>query len=416
MGNELYSFNVPQSLVGKAFLHCAWAYRCDTISVIGVVNNEGEVMLNPKGFIAQADTRLLAIAPDEALIAARSKIIDDNPIAASRSLGVKIDEAIAIRAMTAAVFDTAPSRRAARRGQAPVVRVSMHDENILGSMTGHVVLIDLHAAHRQDVKSPQAAVDGEVFRATDLFNMMRSIKLQDPAIQILLLSRGTIHPSFDEQWRETGYESVYHVDGCGLNADHLLACRVYLAKGALVFSTAESTDADADIMTMLVTSSIDDMVKRFGSSHHNINVVSDIRHMESLTLVPPFYTSDKMTRLAADNFAFEPAFVVGRVICSPMLDSALYLAYFNPEVLRTVDALIYGNGRTASISSMPVPQDCSTYFELELQCSRLGFLPIALSRLIDDTANPELNGHRFMLVNPHSETVVLDTDHVYFLV
>jgi hypothetical protein len=417
MGNELYSFNVPSSLIGKPFLHCAWLYRRATVSVIGVVDGSGKVLLNPKGFIVTAETRLLAIAADESIVAAESKRLADDAADATRSLGKELEEAISLRAVTSQTFGVLPStkRTGGRKPQAAVVRLALSDE-ILHSLTGHVVLIDLHSAHRQDIKSPQAAADSDVYRATDLFNMMRSIKLQDAAVQILLLSRGSIHPSFDELWRDTGYDPIYHVDGCGLNFEHLKACRVYIARGALVFSTAESADEDADIMTMLVTASIDDLVHELGPKQPDFNVVSDIRHMESLTLVPPFYTDDAMTQLAAENFAFEPAFVVGRVICSPMLDSALYQAYFNPEVLRTVDAFIYGNGRSASISSMPVPQECQTYYDLEMQCSRLGFLPIALSRVIEDQVNTELRGYRFMLVNPHSSCVIRETDHVYFLV
>ena len=433
MGNELYAFSVPPALVGKTFLQCAFLYREAVVSVIGVVGDDGKVVLNPKGVIVTAETQLLCMAADEGVIHARTKELQESPADVYQALGRRLDSAIACnpghssgspgRGSRGTAVNPNPAARAGgkhrrrdgRRSEA-VVRVTPDNDQVLGGLSGHVVLIDLHSAHIEHAKSEQAEADGEIFRAKDLFNLMRSIKLQDASVQILLLSRGVVHPSFDEQWRATEYEPIYHLEGCGLHHEDLKAARIFEARGALIFSTAESTDLDADTMTMLVNASIHDVCRTLAKPNHEINVVSDIKHMDSLTLVPPYYTSDKMTELAASNFAFEPAFVVGRLICGSMLDSALYQTYFNPEILRTVDAFIYGNGRTASLSSMRVPVECTTYRDVELQCARLGFLPIALYRVIEDGENAELNGHRFLFVNPHSDCQIRESDSVYFLV
>lgn len=428
MGNELYTFECPRVLIHQLFQDVAMAYRPHNISVIGIVDEQtGALTLNPKQTIIEQRHRLLSIAADEEDIEHATHKLQNHYVAPTErqtKQRMKRQETVqaGMHSPTASPSRVSrkkiePTRKRVADANTAIVYVDERNQQMLVSLVSHVLLIDLYSAHRADDKSPQTNADDVNSRARDLFTMARSIKLQEPAAQIVLLSRGRVHPVFEEQWRDTGYEPIYHVDGCGLHTEDLRRCSVATARGALIVSTSDGMDEDADTLTMLVTANVTEAARLAGRSHREpINIVCDIRHMDSLTLVPPYYTDDKMTQLAAENFAFEPAFAIGRVICSSMLDSALYQAYFNDEILRTVDALIYGNGTSASISSMPVPQSCNTYRDLEQQCLRLGFLPIALYRVIDDPVNHELRGHRFMFVNPSSESLVLESDHVYFLV
>ena len=462
IGNQSYTFDAPAACVGRPFMDCALVYRTNQVTVIGVVT-DGKVQLNPKNHTILKDSRFVAIASHHSEI---TSVNVEKKLAAMEESGEisrlwSLPNVGSMRwggglsgggigggggafggpgspgtpPMGAPLIGggggssgdpffvqhpdkTEVMTQAYRLPQNYSSYVSVDLKNNdhefkLKSLRDHVVLIDLWSAQRTSQEAEGTEQDQA--RGVALFNVMRSIKLQDASLKLVLLSRGPIPDRFDELWRGTGYSDILHVEGCGLYAGHLNRVAVHRAKSCLVFSSAVATDEDADTITILVTASIESVCRSRGIPSRQVQIVSEIQSMDSLTLLPPFYNEDRLAKLASDNFAFQPSFITGRVVCVPLLDAALFQVYFNPEILSVIDALIYGNGETASLSSMPVPAGVETYRELEGQCMKLGFLPLGLHRKIVCNVNVELNGFRFLYVNPSSNTKVSPDDHVYFL-
>ena len=133
----------------------------------------------------------------------------------------------------------------------------------ISDLEGHVVLIDLWSVQR--TKRQIVAESTDDFRAVALFNVVRAITLQDANTRLLLLSRGAVPEMFDRLCAEAGYETVLHVDGCGLYTDHLYKCSAHRAQACLVFSSISGAgqNEDADMETVVATTALEQLIETY---------------------------------------------------------------------------------------------------------------------------------------------------------
>lgn len=282
----------------------------------------------------------------------------------------------------------------------------------------HYVLIDLSSAFSIPEMSEDARFEADHFAGMDLFNVLQPIKSRDDCAPVVLLARNESNHHFSKLWRTKGYDPINIIHGCGLNISDLKLCNLAEAKAVVVFSTGECADDNADAMSMLVVLAVNSLLR---DAPRKVPVLVEVETTESLPLFPPYYTEDKLSALAESNFSFEPNFITGSCITGAMLDPALYQTYFNPELLRIVDALTSGTGRNTNvpgISAMHIHEDDHigpTYGDILDHCLLEKVIPIALHRLINDTVNDALNGQRYIFCNPPRSTIRRSTDIVYYI-
>lgn len=448
MGQETYSVKLPAALMGVPFLDVAVALSDHAVCLMGVVKESSSapstVVLNPSGRISSDTTKLVVIAEDYS--AASSAIHDvsevlhfgtNNTVArvnsgSSSHMGVSV--VVPQPHPLTETQHNAPDQRSRLSSSLASDGKSIVRIEAAAHLQDHFVLIDLSSAHSKPNLSPEAAEEVAHFKATDLLNVIRPITYMYPDKDIIILAREEPNPYFVKLWRKANRRPILFIEGCGLNFHDVRRCNVAAAFGAVIFSSEERSDANADAMTLLTALSVEEVVKERNPS---VPIVTEIEQIDSLSLFPPFYTEDAMSALAEENWAFEPNFIIGDSVCSAMLDPALYQSYFNSELLKTIDAMTFGgdSSTTSRISLMRFSeadkrnllehQDRSVQIESKgvilfsdvvRLLARRGLVAIGIHRIIHDAQNSALNGRRFMLTNPPPELpIVVDEDIIYFL-
>jgi hypothetical protein len=440
LGNELYIVPLPAELYGLNFPTLAHGLFRSCVTPLGVIGSDGELVLNPMGMLSSDTPRLIVIAADvKDATNAIEQCIEDlrdgllEPIwvdeAASPRIASKVARLLTpppsisehvVHHRSSIAKDVIDAARDAKRTVEQIANANLVND--------HFVLIDLSSAYCQPSMSPEASEEAEHFAASDLFNVIRPVKQMYPEKEIVLLSRNPPNSYFTRLWAHTELPPILHITGCGLNVKDLQKCHTATCFACVVFSTGESNDHNADAMTMIVTLSLHEIHK--GSVRLDFPVVSEIAQLDSLGLFAPYYTDDRMSSMAEDNWAFQPNFVIGDAMCSTMLDPALYQCFFTPQLLKVIDKLMHGEGDAPLVLRMtvvatpdneqPLPSDegapLRTYGDLCKMYVRRGLIPLGLHRAIHDENNRAMNGRRFMLTNPPpSLRVFPNEDIVYFI-
>ena len=215
------------------------------------------------------------------------------------------------------------------------------------ALQDHIVIIDIFSALYDT--SPTGDADGDESRAIDLFTALHPIKSRDSHTPIVLLSMMGENEYFIELWKEHGYEPILFITGCGVNVNDLAKCNLERARSVVIMASGEASSARADEISLMVALSV-----RQAVGARNIPILTDIESLDALYSFPPHYSNevcyDTATTIATgedprarNHFAFAASVLTGSVLSTQMLDAAIFHNYFNPYMLKVIEALVGGS-------------------------------------------------------------------------
>lgn len=459
--NDLYGVEVPDALRGREFRVLARLFFEHDVTLIGVLNARNVVQLNPRELVPNAKKLIMIartmkasreatveiarkyehtfgeemlVAPDPDEYARRMREMRKpqhrygagpdsatvGHVAAASwlsTLGAESDE----QAYSDDTLINAGGAASPATGGEPKLDVveSLAPVEDAMDLENHFLVIDLSSAKGKDKATRYAQEANLAAVAHDMYHVMRPLRQAYPYSDIVLLSNDvTFTPYFEHYWDPVADANpIKHITGCGLNSADLRRCNLQHCAGCCIFYAGDiSRYGSTSAMSMLVVLSIQEILQ----CTPTFPVIVELEGLANLPLFPPNAEDVRLRSKGEVDFVFEPNFLIGNAISRQMLYPALQRTYFMEEFIDVMDVLISGYSEDMpALSRIPLSvceAQLDTYEDVVNYCLKVGFLPIALQRLIHDTHSPSINGQRFVLTNPpHSLPVHQDTDIIFYL-
>ncbi|KEG14532.1 putative calcium/potassium channel (CAKC) [Trypanosoma grayi] len=408
--NDIYCVEMRNTFRGREFHWLARLFFNHDVTLIGIINDEGVVELNPHCVTSSA-TKMIVIA--KCLQAARRAINEVERVCCApfTEEDVKSDHA-------GMMFDDERHAHITLRGVTGGGIEALQKVDDAYDLENHFVIIDLAIAKARAPETEGAQVGSLTSAAADVFHVLRSIRQTYSQNDIVLLTQDTSFSAyFERYWNSLrGAIPVRHVEGCGLNENDLRRCNVKNSAGILIFISGDISGASTSGLSMLVDLSLAAILPSF----HNIPVVVELDSLQHLSLFPPYAEDDLLHQKAEVDFVFEPNYIIGNALSRHMLFPLVHRTYFMEEFIDIIDMLVSGmDDDTPSLGRLPLaltPEALETYEDVANYCLSLCYLPIGLHRRITDPRNLSLSGQRFVLTNPPRNLPVdREGDAVFYL-
>lgn len=292
-------------------------------------------------------------------------------------------------------------------------------------LTNHFVIIDLSSAKTRKDETRYA---GEVMvssAARDVLMLIAPLQKKCVENDIVLLSCDTAQFPYIEgglyEQRKKLPKPVHYILGCGLNTNDLLRCNFSTCAGCCVFYSGDiSRGGSTSAMTLTVVLSIMEIVRAPEGCSPTFPVMVELEGMVNLPYFPPYGSDHRLLEQSRKDYVFEPSYLVGNTLSRHMLVPILLRTYFVDEILDVMNLMINGhNDNNLSLGKVLLSHfevEMVTYKDVTEHCLSLGYLPLGIHRLIEDTRNPALIGHRFVLTNPPPALPVQqESDAIFYL-
>eukprot|EP00796_Vickermania_ingenoplastis_P012836 gene12836-8730_t len=221
--------------------------------------------------------------------------------------------------------------------------------------------------------------------------------------------------------RETLQKPMHYIFGCGLNTSDLRRCNFSKCAGRCIFYSGDiSRGGSTSAMTMMVVLSIMDIVKAPEGSSPAFPIMVELEGLANLPYFPPYGSDPRLLIRSSRDYFFEPSYLLGNTLSRKMLFPILLRTYFVDEFLDVMSIMINGhNDDEPSLGKVLLSQfeaEMTTCKDVTDHFLNLGYLPLALHRLIHDPLNTALAGHRFVFTNPPPALPVeQDSDALFLL-